>query len=174
MPQAPLEQVAVPLALEQSCPQPPQLPMLVLVLTSQPLLRASLSQFAKPVVHVMPQTPAVHDALPLAVEQAWPQPPQFAALVLVFASQPLLRALPSQLAKPAAHTMLQAPAEQDAVPLALEQAWPQPPQWPMLVFVLASQPLLRASPSQLPKPTLQLMPQVPAEHVAVPLALEQV
>jgi hypothetical protein len=49
---------------------------------------------------------------------------------------------------------------------------PQALQWFTLVLVLVSQPLL-IKPSQLPKPALQVMLQVPAEQAAVPLLLLQ-
>ena len=96
----------------------------------------------------MPHVPALQEDVPLLELQAAPQPPQFAGLVFKFPSHPFARALPSQSANGAVHTMPHVPLEQVAVPLAVEQALPQPPQCWRLVFVFTSQPLLRALPSQ--------------------------
>jgi hypothetical protein len=121
----------------------------------------------------MPQAPALQEAVPLLELQAAPQPPQLAALVSKFASHPLARALPSQSANGAVHTMLHVPLEQVAVPLAAEQALPHPPQFWRFVFVFTSQPFVRALPSQFANGGLQVMAQLPPLHVAVPFALEQ-
>jgi hypothetical protein len=121
----------------------------------------------------MLQVPALHEAVPLLELQAAPHPPQFAALVFKFASHPFERALPSQSANGAVHTMLQVPLEQLAVPLAVEQALPHPPQCWRLVFVFTSQPFVRALPSQLANGVLQVMEQLLPLQVAVPFALEQ-
>jgi hypothetical protein len=48
---------------------------------------------------------------------------------------------------------------------------PHTPQLALLVLRFVSQPLLRASPSQLPQPELHEMEQEPSAHDAVPLAL---
>ena len=52
----------------------------------------------------------------LAKLQTLPQPPQFAASLVVLTSQPLF-VLPSQFAKPPAQAIWQTPATQEAVPL---------------------------------------------------------
>ena len=56
-------------------------------------------------------------------------------------------------------------------PCALLQTIPQPPQFEVVV-VETSQPLV-ALPSQLPKPALQVIPQTPFVHDAVPFVLLQ-
>jgi hypothetical protein len=90
--------------------------------------------------------------------------------LFTFVSQPLVRASLSQLPQPLAQVMAQLPEEQDEVPFTELQAAPQPPQFCVLVFVLISQPLPRASVSQLAKPVLQVMPHTPLEQEAVPFA----
>ena len=59
----PPAQVGVPLAALQAWPQPPQLPTVVLMLTSQPLPRLP-SQLAKPALHANWHAPIEH---PVAV-----------------------------------------------------------------------------------------------------------
>jgi hypothetical protein len=81
------------------------------------------------------------------------QLPQWVVLFVVLVSQPLAT-FPSQLPKPAEHEIEQLPAEQVGVPLADEQAAPQPPQLAVFVFVFVSQPF-ELLPSQLPKPGSQ-------------------
>jgi hypothetical protein len=138
--------------------------------TSQPLLRALPSQLPKPELQAMPHTPEVQLAVPFAALHGVPHPPQWLTLVLKLASQPLVRASPSQLPKPDVQVMPQAPPEQVAVPLVELQPPPQLPQFATLVLVLTSQPLVRALLSQLPKPELQVIAQFPPLQVAVPLA----
>ena len=111
----------------------------------------------------MPQVLSAQVAVPFAELQLVPQAPQFVTLLVTFASQPLLRALLSQLPKPALHAMLQLPALQLGVPLLVLQAWPHPPQFVALVLMLTSQPFA-AEPSQFAKPALQVM-----EHWPLPL-----
>jgi len=60
------------------------------------------------------------------------------------------------------------PAVHEEVPLVSLQIFVQLPQWSASPLRLTSQPLL-ASPSQLPNPELQAIPQMPAAHEAVPL-----
>jgi hypothetical protein len=79
--------------------------------------------------------------------------------------------LPSQLANPAAHVGVQAPAEQSVVPLAFAHAVPQVPQF-VVVLSGASQPLV-ATPSQLPKPAEHVKEQVPPVHDDVAFAALQ-
>jgi len=149
--------------------QVPQWAGSVFRFTSQPLLRALPSQLPKPEVQAIPQVPDVQLGVPLAPLHGAPQLPQWLRLVLKLASQPLPRASPSQLPKPDVQVMPQAPPEQVAVPLAELQAPPQLPQFGTLLLVLTSQPLVRALASQLPKPALHVMPQLPPLQVAVPL-----
>ena len=59
-----------------------------------------LSQLAKPALHVMSHTPAMHDAVPLVELHTFVQLPQWVIPVFRFDSQPLPE-LPSQLPKPA-------------------------------------------------------------------------
>ncbi|MFO0627818.1 MAG: hypothetical protein U0325_19575 [Polyangiales bacterium] len=171
--QALLAQVAAALAKAHTRPQAPQWRTSVTVFTSQPLA-ALPSQLPKPMLHAMPQAPAVHEGEALARVGHWvPQAPQFAALVLVFTSQPFI-AMPSQLAVPAGQTTEQAPAWQRAVaPPRRVQALPQVMQFAVSEVRFASQPLA-ALRSQSPKPVLQLAtPQVAMVQLAVPLAAVQ-
>jgi hypothetical protein len=150
--QVPATQVFVPFVGVQAIPQPPQFPALVCVLVSQPF-DGSPSQSANPAEHVGTQVPAGHAVVPFAFVHPAPQAPQF-VIVLSEASQPVL-ASPSQLPKPALHVTEQAPSAQLAVPFVPLHAVPQAPQFVALVCVFTSQPF-EASPSQLPKPALQV------------------
>ena len=109
----------------------------------------------------------MHTASALPREQATPQPPQFAVLVLRLTSQPL-PGRRSQSAKPVLQVNPHAPARHCAVALAgAGQALLHAPQWATAVWLSVSQPLVRL-PSQLPKPVLQRsMAQVPASHEGV-------
>ncbi len=124
-----------------------------------------------PVQSVWPETQVATQA-PAAqrcpAPQALPQAPQLALSAWVFTSQPFI-ALLSQLAKPWAHAPRAQP-ELTQLPLALAklQRTPQPPQL-VSASRLVSQPFV-ASPSQSPKPRLQLMPQAPLAQKAAPLA----
>jgi hypothetical protein len=69
-------------------PHDPQFVALVDVFTSQPFAPAS-SQFANGAVHTgLEHVEPTHVSVPLLWLQASPQPPQLAALLLVFTSQP--------------------------------------------------------------------------------------
>ena len=126
-------------------PQPPQLPGLLVVLVSQPSAAPPL-QSPKPVL----QSGAVQ-AAPEQLELAFaylvlqslpaaPQPPQFLVLVPILISQPFF-ASPSQSRKlPLQLLTAQAPWSHLGVPLSMVQALPQPPQAPVSVLVLVSQP----------------------------------
>jgi hypothetical protein len=169
---APAEHVAVPFALVQLLPQPPQLPVLVLRFASQPFCGLP-SQFANPELQVGAQVPAAHVVAPFALVQAEPHAPQLAVLVCVFVSQPL-PTFESQLPKPGSHAIEQAPREQLAVPFALEHADPQLPQLAVLVLVFTSQPFVE-TPSQLAKPELHVPSvHVPVGHEALPFGRLQV
>jgi hypothetical protein len=127
----PLEHDSVAFGISHATPQAPQL-VKVFRLVSQPLV-GSPSQFAKPEAQVGTQTPLVHVFVPFTPEQIVPHAPQFAWLVLRFASQPSA-ALPSQFPKPALHVrMPHVPDEQVAVAFNSEQGTPQPPQCAVLV-----------------------------------------
>jgi hypothetical protein len=123
MPHTPAVQVAVPLESLQILAQLPQWVGSVLKLTSQPLL-ARPSQLPKPVLQEIAQMPAEHEAVPLVEVQTFPQALQFETLVLRSTSQPLA-ALLSQLPKPEAHAIAQAPLVQEGVPLAELHTVPQ-------------------------------------------------
>ena len=104
----------------------------------------------------------------MTVLQANPQPPQFAALVVVLVSQPLT-ALLSQSPKGAAQAMPQLPLLHWGAP---PEALHLPVQFPQCCSSLRrspSQPLV-ASPSQLPQNAAQVIPQAPAAQLAVPCA----
>jgi hypothetical protein len=144
----------------------------LVVLVSQPLA-ALPSQLPKPALHA-PSThaPPEHVDAALARAQAIPQPPQFAVLVAVLASQPFI-ALPSQLAKPVLQApSAQLPPAQVAPAFAKEQAIPQPPQFIALERVSVSQPFI-ALLSQLAKPALQApSAQLPPAQLAAAFAKE--
>jgi hypothetical protein len=104
------------------------------------------------------QAPPVHTALALAMVQARLHAPQFALLVLVFTSQPLL-GLPSQSRKPALHTKEQPPAVQTAAALAgAVQTVPQAPQLRGSVWVLVQLPAHSV------RPEAQVARHTPAEQ----------
>ena len=149
--------------LGQTVPQAPQLVLLVLVLTSQPLA-ASPSQSAKPAAQAASvQAPALQRVVALGSAQARPHPPQWAALVAVSVSQPLAAWL-SQSPKPVERrTIAQAPAVQPWVAvLARAQAAPHAPQWAGSMAVLA-QKLVGAAP-QVVAGAAQVVPHTPPEH----------
>jgi hypothetical protein len=147
-------------------PHEPQFEALVLVLTSQPLFKLP-SQFWKFGSHVIPQAPLVQVPVPLVLLHTFAHVPQWSGSAFRLVSQPLA-AFPSQSANPAAQVILQAPATQLGVPLALLQTLPQAPQLFALLPVLISQPL-RADPSQLAKPAEQEIAQTPPAQLGVPL-----
>ncbi len=113
----------------QTAPHAPQLFSSAVVAVSQPLVRLSPSQSAKPTLQVPVQVPPAQAATMLLREQAIPtQPPQVATEVLVSTSQPLLCRLPSQLARPTEQVPLHtlAPQVRDTMPVP-EQTVPQVP-----------------------------------------------
>jgi hypothetical protein len=82
----------------------------------------------------------MHTEVPLLVEQAAPQPPQWAALMRRSTSQPFAGLL-SQSAKTASHApSRQTPASQRAEALANAHARRHAPQWVGLTRRSASQP----------------------------------
>jgi hypothetical protein len=164
MPHTPSVQLAEPLAVEHTMPQPPQFVRLVFVFVSQPFAVLP-SQSTMPPVHEA-QVPFTQP-----VGHATPQPPQFVLLVRMFVSQPFA-AEPSQLPHPARHVFTwQVPVVQVPVAWAGAQAAPHPPQF-VFVFSDASHPLV-TFPSQLPKNALHVIPHAPKVQVAVPLTDEQ-
>jgi hypothetical protein len=155
---APLVHAAVALGRLQTLPQAPQFAVLLPLSTSQPLA-GLLSQSRNDPVHAWSwQAPPVHTALALAMVQARLHAPQFALLVLVFTSQPLL-GLPSQSRKPALHTKEQPPAVQTAAALAgAVQTVPQAPQLRGSVWVLVQLPAHSV------RPEAQVARHTPAEQ----------
>jgi len=152
-------------------PHAPQCVVLVRVSASQPLATLR-SQSPKPVAHdATVHTLAAHAPVALGGAQPRLQAPQWAALVRVSTSQPLL-ASPSQSAKPARQVEPQAPPAQLAVELAgTGHARMHAPQCAGSVCVLVSQPLA-ASPSQLALGAVQApTAHVPFMHRAVPLVM---
>ena len=92
--QAPPVHEGVPLALEHTMPQPPQLAMSVPLAVSQPSLSLLLLQSEKPAMQAPLQTPAAQVGMgTLFMEQACGaamvlQPPQLAGSTVVLISQP--------------------------------------------------------------------------------------
>jgi hypothetical protein len=144
-------------------PQAPQLAVKVRFV-SHPLVSLP-SQFPKPALHIAAtQRPLLHLAVALARLQRVPQVPQWVIEVRRSVSHPFV-AMPSQSPKPSLQrSSLQIPFEQLGTALAKAQALPQRPQCRGLADVETSHPLARL-PSQLPKPALHSLPQVPIEHV---------
>jgi hypothetical protein len=180
-PQQVLLEQLVPAA--QAMPQAPQLELLVWVLAHEPvqqtvpprqalpqvpqleLLLLKLMQLPPQPVSPAAQQVPLEQLVPAA--QAVPQAPQLAVVVRA-ASHPLART-PSQLPKPLEQVTPHMPPAQVAVPLAYgPHAVPQAPQLAVVLSVV-SQPLPR-TPSQLPKPLVQVTPHAPPAQVAVPLA----
>jgi hypothetical protein len=124
------------------------------------------AQKVSPVPQTLPHAPPEHT---MPVVQPTPQAPQWAFDVRVSVSQPLV-VLPSQLPKPALQlATVHAPPAQPATPLATLHARPQAPQLDGVARRSVSHPL-RGSPSQSPKPALQLpTPHAPARQAAVAL-----
>ena len=124
---------------------------------SQPL-PGSASQFPKPVAQVTTaQLPLEQEVVETCASrlQLVPQVPQFATVVFVFVSQPLVMS-PSQLPYPPLQSMVQALAAQPATPLLLLQAWLHVPQCATVLVVFVSHP----------SPTLELQLPHPEEHVS--------
>jgi hypothetical protein len=167
MPHAPDAHEADPLAALHALRHTPQWATAVLVLVSQPF-EATLSQLPKPALQApTAHAPAAHTLVALASEQVARHAPQCVADVERLVSQPLATT-PSQLPKPALHVMPHAPDAQVAAPLVALHAAPHAPQCVGEVARLVSQPL-PATPSQSPKPALQVKPHVPRAQVGVAL-----
>ena len=124
-------------------------------------------------MHAPLQIPAVHCCVTLLVEQTTPQPPQLLTFAAVLTSQPSVRLLPLQSAKPAVHAPLQTPPPHCAATLLLEQVAPQPPQLFASPFTLTSQPSTCLLPLQSAKPAVHAPLQTPAVHCCATLLPEQ-
>jgi len=111
----PLEQLGVPLVLEQTLPQLPQLLLSIWRSTH------ALPHFEKPVLQVKPHVLEVQVAVPFGgAEQAFPQEPQFDTSLVVSTQ------FPPQLVVPVGQVTTQVP---------FEQTWFVPhltPQYPQL------------------------------------------
>ena len=155
-PQAPPTQDAVPpTGAGQTLPHVPQWLTAERRSTSQPLA-GFRSQSSKPVRQVKPQTDALHRGAVFGGEgHAFPHRPQFERSDRV-STQP-----PPHGVWPAGHEETQVPFEHRH-PLA--QGLLQRPQCTESLLRFRSQPLV-ATPSQLSKPGLQIMPHRPAPHV---------
>lgn len=142
----------------QARPHAPQLLMSLCVLVSQPVA-ILLSQSEKPAAHVMLHTPPTHVGAPLGPpEQPVPHPPQLRGSVLgSMHPPPQLSCVPVQ-------PVTQVEPEHTGV--GFEQPRPHAPQFVEEVVVLVSQPLTDM-PSQLAKPGMHVVPQVPPVHVGV-------
>jgi hypothetical protein len=157
MPHTPAEHEAVPLAMEHTFPQRPQLATVVLRFTSQPSLTTPL-QSANPALHMpMPHTPPVQLAVALGgFAQRRAHAPQLFTSVLIDTSQPFA-ALRSQSSVPARHEpMPHTPMRHCALPLGGSgQRLLQRPQWLRSEVIATSQPSA-GDMLQLAKPSLQV------------------
>jgi hypothetical protein len=142
---APSEQLAVPFVLLHTVPHAPQLPTLVSVLTSQPLVPMP-SQFANPELHAPSRhVPVEQDSVAFGRSHVCPHAPQS---VSVTSAVSQVDPSPSQSPKPALQDDTpQVPPEQLGVPPATGQTLPHEPQLLTLTFVFVSQPFV-TSPSQ--------------------------
>ena len=123
---APAMHAAAACAKEHVVAHVPQCSTLLDVFVSQPFAGLP-SQSPKPALHApRTQAPPLHDALALGNAQAWPQIPQFAALVPRSVSQPFA-ALPSQSPCPAGHIPTAHVPPLQIAPVAVH-ACPQLPQ----------------------------------------------
>jgi hypothetical protein len=143
----------------QTLPHVPQWVAEVVVSVSQPFALL-LSQLPKPVLHapMVQAEPTQGVAAALArAGQALLQAPQLLALLVVLISQPLVRLLASQSAKPTLQVPVQLPPEQAATMLLLEQVLPvQPPQVATEVLMSVSQPFVWRLASQSARPAEQV------------------
>jgi hypothetical protein len=159
-------QLGVPLFMLHAWPQPPQLPVEVVVFTSHPL-PAMPSQSAYGGVQLpMAQVPFEHVAVAFGTLHTVPQAPQWFVSDCRFVSQPFA-GLPSQSPKPGLHAIVQEPPLHDGVPLVALQGLPQAPQLAALVARFVSHPfigLLSQSPNV---PEQDEMTQEPVLQAAV-------
>ncbi len=165
---------------EHTAPHEPQLPVSPDSAVSHPLALAP-SQFPKPEKQTpMAHEPAAQVGAACGSKQTAAQRPQLPASTARFASQPL-RALASQLAKPALHAPREHEPATHTVPAFAncvgEHAVLHPPQWLGSLEIADSHPLA-LDPSQLPypgshAPIAQAPPAQPALACAKPHAVEQ-
>ena len=121
-------------------PQPPQWLAVVFRFTSQPFV-ATPSQLPKPALQVNPHARAAQFVVALArAGHTLPHAPQLLTSALTGSSQPFVRRLPSQSAKPVAQVPVQAPPVQVGETWFVEHAMPQPPHAVAVVLVFVSQP----------------------------------
>jgi hypothetical protein len=107
------------------------------------------------------------------VGQTVPQPPQLFGLLVMLISQPSVRLLALQSAKPVAQVPVQFPPEQAAVMLLVEQAMPQPPHAVAVALVSVSQPSERRLALQSARPVAQVPLHVPAAQVRVAMPVAE-
>jgi hypothetical protein len=177
--QLPARHERVMFCVEHVVPHAPQLSTSVLVLISQPLVCLLLSQSAKPVL----QTPAeqlelLHARVMFCVEQTMPQPPHASALLVVFVSQPSVRLLLLQSAKPVVQTPIShEPLTQVRAMFVGEQAPEQLPQLSTSLFVSISQPSVCLLLLQSAKPFAHMPLHTPAPdttpHVRVAMFVDE-
>jgi hypothetical protein len=166
MPQVDALHVGVPLATKHTFPHPPQLSTSVAVSTSQPSVLLALQSASVPLHAESPHVPLTQFGVPPLVEQSPEQLPQCSTLLDVSVSHPFVGS-PSQSANPVAHLIAHAPSAQEAVPLLLEQAFPQAEQFAALVSRFVSHPSL-ILPLQSPHPVSHLaISQDPSVQVGV-------
>ena len=160
----PLEHVPFAFGGAQDRPHAPQFVVLEATSLSQPLL-GSPSQSANPARHdATAHPPDRHAPMAFAGAHTLPQPPQLARLEPRLTSQPFAE-LPSQSAKPLAHTKEHADDAQVAEAFVRDgHGAPQRPQFVMDAVRSVSQPLA-SLPSQFPEPALHAAStHAPATH----------
>jgi hypothetical protein len=125
-------------------------------------------QSSNPALQVPVQLPPEQAAVMLLLLQAWPQPPQCAAVVWMLVSQPSVSLFPLQSPHPESQVPLQVLPEHDGLAMwLLLQAWPQAPQWAGVMVMSVSQPSVRLSVLQSPQPAAHAPVQLPPAHVGV-------
>jgi hypothetical protein len=126
---------------EHTIPHAPQFETLFETLVSHPFVRLLPSQSLKAGAQVPVQLPPVHDGVMLFDEQAAPQAPQCATVLVILTSQPSNCLLLLQSPKPEAHAPLHTPPEHERTGTFVdEQTVAHPPQLLMSVATLVSQP----------------------------------
>ncbi len=153
----------------QTLPHAPQLDTSADVFSSQPSAAIPL-QFPKGAVHENPHVLAMHVVAAFArAGHATPHAPQFVRLVDVFASHPSA-ATPLQSANGARHVNPHVPPVQLTTAFALAgHAFPQAPQWLVLVDEFTSQPST-GTPLQSRKLPRHAKPHAPPEQLVVAFA----
>ncbi len=153
----------------QTCPQVPQLLLLLLRLISQPSVCLLPLQSAKPVAQAPLQLPPPHVGVGMLFdEHTIPHPPQLLGLLATLTSHPSICLLPLQSAKPPAQAPLQVPPLHAGAGMLLdEHTVPQPPQLVGLLATLTSHPSICLLPLQSAKPPAQAPLQVPPPHAGV-------